>query len=159
MDITLGQVFGLAAAAIAIAFPGIGSAIGVGLVGESASGLISEDPDKFGQSLLLQALPGTQGIYGLLTGFIIMSKIGLLGGNMVPLTTWQGLLFLGAALPVSIVGWFSAIAQGRVAASGVGILAKRPQELAKALTYAAMVETYAVLSLLGSVLLVFGIRI
>ncbi|MDI6601082.1 MAG: V-type ATP synthase subunit K [Thermoanaerobacteraceae bacterium] len=159
MDITLGQVFGLAAAAIAIAFPGIGSAIGVGLVGESASGLISEDPDKFGQSLLLQALPGTQGIYGLLTGFIIMSRIGLLGGNLVALTTWQGLLFLGAALPIAIVGWFSAIAQGRVAASGIGILAKRPQELAKALTYAAMVETYAVLALLGSVLLVFGIRI
>jgi V/A-type H+-transporting ATPase subunit K len=149
----------LLGAALAVLLPGIGSAKGVGIVGESAAGVVTEDPGKFGQTLILQALPGTQGIYGLLTGFVIMQRIGILGGNLLPLTTYQGLLILAAALPIAFVGLLSAIAQGRAAAAGIGIIAKRPEELAKGITYAAMVETYAVLALLASILMLFGIKL
>jgi V/A-type H+-transporting ATPase subunit K len=159
MELTLGQVLALLGAALAVLLPGIGSAKGVGIVGESAAGVVTEDPGKFGQTLILQAIPGTQGIYGLLTGFVIMQRIGILGGNLLPLTTFQGLLILAAALPIALVGLLSAIAQGRAAAAGIGIIAKRPEELAKGITYAAMVETYAVLALLASILMLFGIKL
>ncbi len=72
MSLTLGQVLALFGAALAVGLPGIGSARGVGIVGESAAGLVTEDPGKFGQALILQALPGTQGIYGFLAGFLII---------------------------------------------------------------------------------------
>jgi V/A-type H+/Na+-transporting ATPase subunit K len=156
---TDGNFLAILGAALAIILAGIGSAIGVGLVGEAANGVVTEDPDKFGQTLLLQALPGTQGIYGLLTGFLILNKIGLVGGTAVELTFQQGLMFLIASLPVALVGLISAQTQGKAAAAGISLIAKRPQELAKAITFAAMVETYAVLALLGSILMVFGIKI
>ncbi|HHW30842.1 MAG TPA: V-type ATP synthase subunit K [Clostridiaceae bacterium] len=154
-----GTFLALAGAAIAVIVAGIGSARAVGMVGEAAAGLISEEPERFGQTLLLQALPGTQGIYGLLTAFVILTKIGVVGGADVNVGTVQGLLLFGAAIPIAIVGYFSAIAQGRAAAAGINIVAKRPSELAKAITYAAMVETYAVLALLASILMVFGIQL
>lgn len=154
-----GTFLALAGAAIAVIVAGIGSARAVGMVGEAAAGLISEEPERFGQTLLLQALPGTQGIYGLLTAFVILTKIGVVGGGNVEVGTVQGLLLFGAAIPIAIVGYYSAIAQGRAAAAGINIVAKRPAELAKAITYAAMVETYAVLALLASILMVFGIQL
>lgn len=150
-----GQVYGILGAALAVIMAGIGSAVGVGTVGQAAAGVVSEDPDKFGQTLLLQALPGTQGIYGLLIGFIVMSKIGILGGAAPD--TAQGLMVLGACLPIAIVGLVSAIYQGKAAAAGVGLVAKRPEELGKAITFAVLVETYAVLALLASFLMVNGI--
>lgn len=154
-----GVVLAFLGAALAVILAGLGSAIGVGLVGECAAGVITEDPDKFGQTLLLQALPGTQGIYGLLTGFLIMQKVGIIGGALVDLTIHQGFYILMAALPIAIVGYLSAIRQGMAAAAGVGLIAKRPEELGKAIVYAVMVETYAVLALLASIMLLFGIII
>ena len=155
---TVGFLLAILGASFAALFAGLGSAKGVGLVGEAAAGVITEDPDKFGATLLLQALPGTQGIYGLLTAFVILSKIGLFGGTPLPLELNVGLAYFIAALPVAFVGWFSAISQGRTAAAGISIIAKRPEEIAKAMVYAAMVETYAVLALLASILMVFNIK-
>jgi V/A-type H+/Na+-transporting ATPase subunit K len=154
-----GNVLAMLGAALAALLAGTGSAKGVGIVGEAAAGLITEEPDKFGQALLLQALPGTQGIYGLLTAFVILNRIGVVGGPMVELTTEQGFLILAAALPIAIVGYFSGIAQGRAAAAGIGIIARRPEDLAKGIMFAALVETYAVLALLASILMIFGINI
>lgn len=154
-----GIVWALLGAALAVALAGIGSALGVGLVGESAAGVVTEDPDKFGQTLLLQALPGTQGIYGLLTGFLIMQKVGVIGGSLLDLTVQQGFSIFMAALPIALVGYLSAISQGKAAAAGVGLIAKRPEELGKAIVYAVMVETYAVLALLASIMLLFGIAV
>lgn len=154
-----GIFLALLGAALAVALPGVGSAIGVGLVGEAATGLVTEQPERFGQTLLLQALPGTQGIYGLLSGFLIMIKIGVFSGQMIPITTSQGLQLLMAAMPIAIAGWLSAIAQGKVAATGISLVAKRQEALGQAVTYAAMVETYAVLALLSTLLLVRGVAI
>jgi V/A-type H+-transporting ATPase subunit K len=129
----------------------MGSAKGVGIVGQASAGLLTEDPSKFGKALLLQALPGTQGIYGLITAFLIIMKIGLFG-TPVDLTVAQGGYFLMASLPIAVVGYFSAIHQAKVAAAGINLIAKRPDEVGKAITASALVETYAIFALLVSLL-------
>ena len=153
-----GQFYALLGAALAALLAGIGSAIGIGIAGEAAAGVVSEDPNKFGQVLVLQALPGTQGIYGLLIAFIILLKVGLLGGDgMVDITVSQGAYILASAAPIGRVGIFSAIAQGKAAAAGIMLVGKKPSELAKGMIFAAMVETYAVLALLISFLMINSI--
>jgi V/A-type H+-transporting ATPase subunit K len=127
---------------------GIGSAKGVGMVGESATSLISEQPEKFVQALVLQLLPGTQGLYGFVIGFLIMTKIT----NNLPLG--QGLYYLIAGILVGFVQYFSAIAQARVSVGGIQILAKKPEHNTKGIIYAAMVETYALLGFVMGFLLV-----
>lgn len=156
---SMGLALAILGAACAALFAGIGSAKGVGLVGEAAAGVVSVDPNKFSKVLILQLLPGTQGLYGLLTAILMLSRIGIIGGNAAELTTAQGLMFLGAALPIAIVGLFSGIAQGRAAAAGVGITAKKPEHNGKGIIMAAMVETYAILALLVSILLIYNIAI
>ena len=146
-----GQNLALLGAAIAATFAGIGSAKGVGIVGEAASGMLSEDPSKFGKALLLNALPGTQGIYGLVAAFLILYKIGILG-TPLDLTIAEGSYFLMASFPIAFVGLISGIHQGRVAAAGIHLIAKRPGEVGKAITSAALVETYAIFALLISLL-------
>lgn len=149
-----GQNLALLGAALAVSLAGMGSSKGVGIVGEAAAGLLTEDPTKFGKALLLQALPGTQGIYGLITAFLILFKIQVIGGTPVDLTIAQGAYFVMAALPVGIVGFYSGIRQGRVAAACIGLIAKRPDKVGNGITSAALVETYAIFGVLVSLLLV-----
>ncbi len=156
---SMGIAMAILGAAFAALFAGIGSAKGVGLVGEAAAGVVSVDPNKFSKVLILQLLPGTQGLYGLLTAILMLSRIGIIGGNAAELTLSQGLMFFGASLPIAIVGLFSGIAQGRAAAAGVGITAKKPEHNGKGIIMAAMVETYAILALLISILLIYNITI
>ena len=148
--------FGLALALLgaltAALLAGIGSARAVGMVGEAAAGVVSQDPNKFSKVLILQLLPGTQGLYGLLTAVLALSQIGILGGTPQMLTISQGLMYFVACLPIAVVGYFSAIAQGRAAVAGVGIVAQKPDQNGKAITMAAMVETYAILALLITIL-------
>ena len=155
---TNGNVYAYLGVALAVGLCGIGSARGVGIVGEASSGVLSEEPERFGQCLVLQALPGTQGIYGFLIGFIIMLNTGMMGGD-VQLSVGTGAYLLAASLPIALVGLFSGIAQGRVAAAGVSIIASKPDQLSKAMVSAALVETYAILAFLISMLLIFNIRI
>ncbi|MBQ3886029.1 MAG: V-type ATP synthase subunit K [Ruminococcus sp.] len=156
---SMGLALAIIGAACASLFAGIGSAKGVGLVGEAAAGVVSVDPNKFSKVLILELLPGTQGLYGLLTAILMLRKIGILGGEAASLTTAQGLMFLGAAMPIAIVGLFSGIAQGRAAAAGVGITAKKPEHNGKGIIMAAMVETYAILALLVSILIINNIAV
>ena len=153
-----GNTLALIGAAIA-ALAGIGSAMGVGIAGQAASAVLAEDPKKFGKTLILQALPGTQGIYGLIIAFLIMQKIGLLGGAMVDLTMAQGAYFLAAGIPIGLVGIWSGIAQGKAAAAALQLTAKRPDQMVKGIIYTAMVETYAIFALLVSVLIWLRIAI
>lgn len=153
----IGMAFALLGAALATLLAGIGSAIGVGKAGEAAAGVVTEDPSKFGKTLILQLLPGTQGIYGLLTAFITLTQIGVLGGSS-DITAVKGLAYLFACLPIGVVGLFSAIAQSRAAVAGIGMIAKRSDQMGKAIIFAVMVETYAILALLISILAIFGIN-
>ena len=154
----LGIVFALTGTALAALLPGIGSAIGVGIAGEAAAGLTTEDPGKFSKALLLQLLPGTQGIYGLLIAFIMLSNIGVLGGGFAGMSTAKGLLYLAAALPIAFVGLWSAVRQARAAVASIGLVAKRPEQFGKSLLFPAMVETYAIVALLISILAVVGVN-
>jgi len=154
----LGLALSLAGVAIAVFLGGMGSAWGVAIAGEAAAGVLTEDPDKFGRLLVMIALPGTQGFYGLLGGFYIMMKIGLLtGAQNIPVMAGLGLLF--AALPVGITGLVSGIYQGKASAASIGLIAKRPEEMGKAIIIPAMVETYAVIGLLATILIVSGITL
>ena len=153
------MVYALIGAAVAVMMAGAGSAIGVGVAGQAASGVVAQDPDKFAKVLIMQLLPGTQGIYGLLVGFITLSKIGLLGGGAADLSAATGLLILAACLPIGIVGLISGMHQGKTSASAIGIVAKKPEQFGKAMLFPAMVETYAILALLISILAVNAINI
>ncbi len=155
----IGLFLAILGAALAVGLSGIGSAKGVGLVGEAGAGLLSEDSSMFTKVLVLELLPGTQGLYGFLIGIIIFVKTGILSGAPVEMTWVQGLSILAAALPMAIVGYFSAIYQGRVSASGVSLIAKKPTELIKGMTMAALVEFYAVLALLVSFIAVNNVNI
>lgn len=153
---SLGIVFALMGAVAAALFAGMGSAIGVGKAGEAGAGLVTEDPSKFGKVLILQLLPGTQGIYGLLIAFITLSRIGILGGSF-EMSTVKGLLYFFACMPMAIVGYRSAISQANASVASMGILAKRPEAFGKAMIFPAMVETYAILALLISMLALNGV--
>lgn len=153
-----GQLLAGLGAVFAALFAGIGSAVGVGHAGQAGAAVIAEDPDQFGSVLVLQLLPGTQGIYGLLIGFVIAGKAGLLGAGDA-ISTAAGLQLFFASLPIAFGGLLSAIAQGRTAATGIAMVGKRPEESGKAMIFAVMVETYAVLSLLFSFLLVNGVQV
>ncbi|MBQ3391136.1 MAG: V-type ATP synthase subunit K [Clostridia bacterium] len=154
-----GIVFAMLGAALASGLAGTGSAMGVGVAGEAAAGVIAEDPSKFGLTLLLQALPGTQGIYGTLMAFLVLNKIGAISGNFATIDAATGLLIMFSCLPIAIAGWTSGYAQGKTCAAGICMVAKRPGEVAKGMVYGAMVETYAVLALLISFLAFINIPV
>ena len=155
----LGIVYALLGAATAVFLSGAGSALGVGIAGQAASGVMSEDPSKFAKVLIMQLLPGTQGLYGLIIGFVTLSKIGLLGGGVADVSVQTGLLILAACLPIGIVGLISGKSQGKTAAAAIGIIAKKPDQFGKAMLFPAMVETYAILALLVSILAVNSIPV
>lgn len=140
-------------AALAVALCCIGSAKGTGMTGEAATGVIAEAPESFSKCMILQVLPGTQGLYGIVAWFMVLLKLNVFGGSMVQLTVSQGLAIFCACLPIALGGLLSAIAQGRCAAAGVSLVSKRSEELSKAIIMAIMVEFYAILCLLASFLM------
>ncbi len=154
-----GWVLAMLGAALAVGLACVGSAKGTGLVGEAASGLLSEDNSKFGSLLVLQILPGTQGLYGFVVWFIAtMMKIPQLQDQAGGITLEQGAAVFAACLPIAIAGLLSAIAQGRVAAAGVSIIAKKPEAQGNSLVMCIVVEFYAIISLLASLLMLFNIN-
>jgi V/A-type H+-transporting ATPase subunit K len=156
---SVGLFWALLGVATAVFLSGAGSAIGVGKAGQAAAGVTTEDPTKFGKLLVMQLLPGTQGLYGLIIGFVAMSKIGILGGAPVAMDLNTGLMFFAACLPIAVCGLISGIHQGKTSAASIGILAKRPDQFGKAMLFPAMVETYAILALLISFLAINGIPV
>ncbi len=162
----IGLVIALFGIALAVVMCGFGSIIAVGSLGQTSNGVMSEEPELFGKLLLLTALPGTQGIYGFLAGFIGIVKLGLLGGGAE--AQWQilrdsgtildGFQFLLACLPIALAGFFSAIKQGQVCGTGITMTAKQPDHMGKALVLGVFVEFYAILGLLISILMINSIQ-
>lgn len=157
----LGNIGGLAlallGAGLAAALSGVGSAKGTGIAGEAGAGLLCEDPGKFGKVMILQVIPGTQGLYGLVVWFFAIFRMGLLSGTLPELTVAQGMLYFVACLPMALGGLLSAIAQGRVAAASINLLAKKPDDWSKGMVLCITVEFYAILSLLASMLMIINI--
>jgi V/A-type H+-transporting ATPase subunit K len=144
-------------AACSVVLAGIGSSIGVGIAGQAASGVVSEEPSKFTKALILQALPATQGIYGFLGAFYIMLKLKVFEGNIIQVSNALGWQIFFAALPVALGGLLSGIYQGKVSAAAMSIVSKSENDYTKGIIFAVMVETYAVLGLVTTILLLNGI--
>ncbi len=150
----LGIIFTALGVVFAALFAGIGSAIGVGKAGQAGSGVVADQPERFGNILVLELLPGSQGIYGFAVSILILIFSGLLAGNTEALTLQKGISYFVASLPVGFGGLLSAIHQGKVSASAIQMLAKRSDGFGNGMMFALMVETYALLSLIVSVFLV-----
>ncbi|MCI8514593.1 MAG: V-type ATP synthase subunit K [Lachnospiraceae bacterium] len=150
---TCGTAVAFIGASLAVGMACSGSGKGVGSVGEVGAGVLSEDPGKFSSVLILQIIPGTQGLYGLVAWFFALMKLGFFSGSLVELSIAQGFQFFAACLPIAIGGYVTAIAQGRCAAAGVTMTAKRPEEMSKGIIMAIMVEFYAILCLLATFLM------
>ena len=156
MNLNWGIVFALLGAAVSTFLAGIGSIKGVGMAAETSMGMLSEDSSRFGKQLVLTLLPGTQGLYGFIVTILILMNIGVMGGS-ADVTFYQGLLYLAASLPIGVAGWLSGIAQGRAAVAGLSLMAKKPNEFGKALVSVTLVEIYALLAFLVSLLSVVRI--
>jgi V/A-type H+-transporting ATPase subunit K len=132
-------------------------------VGEAATGVLSETPEHFTKCMILQALPGTQGLYGLAAGFFGLFAMGFFSGGVSPFTgaaveftVAGGMAILFACVPIMLGGLLSAIAQGRVAAASINIVAKKPDDYMKGVIMCGIVEFYAILSLVGTILLLMN---
>ncbi len=156
---SIGQIFALVAAGIAVVISGIGSSRGVGMAGETAAGISTEKPEVNSKLLVLQLLPATQGIYGFLVAIIVLINTGVLAGTMKDVSIMQGIAFIVGCLPVAIIGYYSAIKQARVSMSSMLMTGERPEMSGKGITMTVMVETYAVLALLVSFLVVNSIKL
>lgn len=143
-----GLSLGILGAALAVSLSGMGSARGVGMGGQAAAAVMVEEPEKFGKSLILQLLPGTQGLYGFVIAIIVTTKLD------VGISLQTGLAILLACLPIALVGYYSAIKQGEVSVAGIYLLAKNEEQFTKGIIYAVMVETYAILAFISSLILV-----
>ena len=152
-----GMALGFLGAGLAAALCCIGSAKGTGTAGEAGTGLLCEDPNTFGKVLILQVIPGTQGLYGLVVWFFACFQMGMLNGTAAGMSVMEGLQYFVACLPIAIGGLISAIAQGRVAAGSINILAKQPDHWSKGMVLCITVEFYAILSLLASMLMILNI--
>ena len=152
-----GYALGLLGAGLAALLAGIGSAKGTGIAGEAGAGLVSEDPSKFGKAMILQVIPGTQGLYGFVIWFLAFSKLTAVDVTLI--TVEQGLQVLAACLPIAFGGLLSGIAQGKVAAASVNILAKKPDDWSKGMILCITVEFYAILALLASFMMLNAITI
>ena len=151
-----GGALALLGAALAAALSCVGSAKGTGIAGEAGAGLVSEDPSKSGKVMILQVIPGTQGLYGLVVFFVAVMQMGR---SITSITVAQGLQIVSACLPIAIGGLLSAIAQGKVAAASVNILAKKPDDWSKGMIMCIVVEFYAILCLLASFLMLNAIAL
>ena len=103
--------------------------------------------------MILQVIPGTQGLYGFVIWFLAF-------GKLVPgMSVEQGFQVMMACLPIAFGGLLSAIAQGKVAAASLNILAKKPDDWSKGMIFCITVEFYAILCLLASFLMLNSIVI
>ncbi len=155
MTIDLGIAYALIGVGISVGLGAGGSAKGVGAVASAGAGLLSKEPKKFGQALVLAALPSTQALYGMLFGFIILINIGLLSGEPLAISEAQGLALMASALPVGLACFWSGEWQGKAAAAGMKILAEKPENLSQAIVLAALIETMAIFGLVVSLLITF----
>jgi V/A-type H+-transporting ATPase subunit K len=150
-----GADWALLGGGIAAVLGGIGSAIGITIASSTASGILSEDGTKFGKLLPIAAMPGTQGIYGFIAAVLVMVFFGILDGN-VDLPAAAGFKVFLACMPVGFLCLVSAIYQGMTGAAAAGIIAA--DQPAPALIFPALVETYAVLSLIVTILMMLSIQ-
>ncbi|MCD7934021.1 MAG: V-type ATP synthase subunit K, partial [Oscillospiraceae bacterium] len=144
-------------AGLAAGVGGPGRAGAPGPAGDAGAGLLTQDPSKFGKVMVMQVIPGTQGLYGLVVWFFAIFQMGVLDGSAQTLSFVDGCRYFAACMPIAIGGGISAVAQGKVAAASINILAKKPDHWSKGMILCITVEFYAILSLLASFLMLINI--
>jgi len=155
----IGLALAIAGAAVVMAISGVGSAIGVAFAGQAAGGVMTEDPEKFGKMIPLIGIPGTQGFYGFLIGFLVLNKLNLLSASIKIPTLYQGVQICAICAVVSLVECVSAIWQGKVSVASIYLVAKRPEQAGKAMVIPIFVEIYAILGLAAAFLLLLAVKI
>ena len=131
---------------IMIALSGIGSAYGVTIAGNAAIGALKKDSSKFGNFLVLTALPGTQGLYGFAGYFMFQSIFNVLTPEISAI---QSAAVLAGGLALGLIGLFSAIRQGQVCANGIAAIGQGHNVFGNTLILAVFPELYAIVALAG----------
>ena len=159
MVVTLGTVFAVSGAALALGVAGVSTALGVKAAGIAGAGAVAEKKEHFKNALILQALPQTQTVYAFITALLIFMGAGLLGAGGKDVSTYQGLVMLGAGVIVAITS-LSAIMQGIIAAAGIVSCTKNPDAFAPSLVLGGQSETPAIFGFIAAlILLVVGLGV
>lgn len=145
---TTGYIIGIIGIAVCVLACGIGSALGLYKTGSAAAGVLGEDPKKFGKVLVLVLLPATQGIYGFIIGIIGSSSL------VDAMTAAQGWALFGAVMPMAVSGLVTGILQGKSAVNCIYAVGKQESLGGKLIIYPAMIEFYAILGLIISIMIV-----
>lgn len=153
----LGLALALCGGAIATLLAGIGSCMGVSMAGQAGAGLLTEKPNAFGTVMVIEALPGSQGIYGMVVAFLLLVFFNIGTPDQLPMDFATGLAVLFACLPVAFTCLFSAPYQGKVCAAGMKMMAKDEKAGGKVIIMAVLVETFAILGFLISFLMLLNI--
>ena len=134
-------------AALMVALPGIGSAFGFAICGNAAIGAMKKNPSKFGNYLILSAVPSSNGLYGFVAFYLILA-------SLVPDIGWvpAGAIF-GSGLMIGLVAMFTCIKQAEICANGIASIASGQPVIGQTLMLAAFPEFFALLSLLGVILI------
>ena len=152
---SMGAIYAIIGAALAATLAGIGSSYGVQAAGKAAAGVTAEKPELFSKLFDLQALPATQGMYGLVSAIVIVMRAGLFDGTIGTHTKEAGLALMFASIPIAVVGLFSGMYQGKTAAAAILMTAKQPDAQTKGMQMTALVELYAIFALVATLLIVF----
>lgn len=150
-------IFAVIGAALSAGFAGAGSSLGIGAAGTKGAAVLAEQPNLFGKILVMVALPGSQGVYGLLIAVLSISKAGLFGDTGTILTVAAGQKILFAGFLMGVAGLFSGWAQGKIVASGISAVARDESISGKAIVLSVIVETYAIFGLLVALLIINSI--
>jgi len=149
----MGDVYAIIGAALAVALTGMGSAIGMAWVQQAAAGLVSEKPNMYPKTLILQLIPSSNALYGFVVGFLIVANV-ILGGEpgVATYTETEGMLIMFMCLPIAIVGLFACLGQAKVCVSGIKMIGRREELGGRAITMAVFIELFALFALIVSIL-------
>lgn len=143
-----GPVLAILGCLLSLGMAGIGSSLAISKAGQKAAGVLAEKPNLFGSLLVLMALPGSQGIYGLLIAIFTLAQTGMLGGGEINVSLAAGGMYLLAGLIMGVLGLGSAVLQGRVVTASVGAVARDASVSGRAIAMSVIIETYAIFGLL-----------
>jgi len=155
----LNLILGWLGLGLVLALAGIGSSIGTTLAGNAAEGALKKRPEASGSYMVLSALPATQGIYGFVAFFMLLGRMTAattaystaIAQNAVYASN-DGFVIFGVGLCVGLVNMYSSIRQGQVVANGIINMSQGHDVFTNTLIYAALPEFYAILGLVGALM-------
>jgi len=154
-----GLMLAIIGAAIAAVIGGIGSSIGILIASSKGAGVLAEKPNLFGKILILTALPGSQGVYGLLIAILILLKAGVFEKTDQILSMTGGYQLLGAGIIMAVAAISSAWLQGKSVAASMGAVARNEELAGKAIVMSVLIETYAIFGLLVALLIANSVEL